>query len=57
MARHAVINKDGRVVNVIIWDGAEFLAPRDHYVVQSDLADIGDSYDFKSLAFTKPVVE
>ncbi len=54
--RHAIVNKDGKVVNVIIWEGAEFLPPRDHYVIQSDVADMGDSYDFDKKEFTKPIV-
>lgn len=55
--RHAIVNKDGKVVNVIIWEGSEFLPPRDHYVIQSDVADIGDSYDFDNKSFSKPKPE
>jgi len=51
MARHAICDKTGKVVNVIIWDGAEFLPPRDHYVIQDDSVNVGDTYDFKSKKF------
>jgi hypothetical protein len=53
MARHGIVNKDGVVVNVVIWEGAEWLPPRDHYVVQHDQIDIGDSYDTDKQVLTK----
>lgn len=52
--RHAIVNKDGQVINVIIWEGAEFLPPRNHYVIRDDFVDIGDSYDFNKKIFIKP---
>ncbi len=52
--RHGIVNKDGKVVNVIIWNGAEFLPPQDHYVIQHDSIDIGDSYDFENNVVIKP---
>ena len=54
MSRHAVCNKDGLVVNVIVWEGAEFLPPRDHYVIHSATVDIGDVYNIETNTFTKP---
>ncbi len=33
------------VVNVCEWEGAEWLPPFGTYIVQSDGANIGDSYD------------
>ena len=54
MARHAIVNNETRkVVNVVIWEGKEWLPPRNHLVVMSDSADIGDDYDEKSRKFTK----
>lgn len=54
MARHGICDKTGLVVNVVIWEGAEWLPPRDHYVIQDDGVDIGDTYDFESKVFIKP---
>jgi hypothetical protein len=44
--RHAVCDKDGRVVNVVLWDGVSPWHPHDptHYVVQHDEADITDQH-------------
>jgi hypothetical protein len=46
MSRHAII-KDGEVVNVVVWEGAEFLPPRGHMVVhcKDGRCDIGDKWD------------
>lgn len=54
MERFAVIENDSkRVVNVIIWRGAEWLPPRDHLVIPSDTANIGDTYDEESKEFMR----
>lgn len=54
MDRFAVIENDSRlVVNVIIWKGAEWLPPRDHLVVPSETANIGDTYDEEKKTFKK----
>jgi hypothetical protein len=47
MARHAIVDKDNKVVNVVIWEGAEWLPPRNHMVVNcpDEKCDIGDTYD------------
>lgn len=46
MTRHAIIDpQTWEVVNVIIWEGAEWLPPRGYMVVQADICDIGDHYD------------
>jgi hypothetical protein len=45
--RHAIVNKDTlKVVNIIIWDGAEFLPPHGHLVVHCGInpCDINDTY-------------
>lgn len=44
--RHAVCDKDGRVVNVVLWDGETPWHPHDptHYLVQHDEADITDQH-------------
>lgn len=54
MSRHAVINKNNVVVNVIIWDGREWLPPKDHYVIRSDYCNLGDTYDRLRNEFIKP---
>lgn len=54
MKRHAVIDQDGNVVNVIIWDGVcKWKPPEGHIVVQHDLVDSGDVYNFSTRRFTK----
>lgn len=58
MTRHAIVNKDTKkVVNVVIWQGAEWLPPRNHLVIQNDKVDIGDSYDEQTNSFSKPVIQ
>jgi hypothetical protein len=50
--RHAIVDETGLVVNMIIWEGAEFLPPRNHTVIQLNATyeangpvGIGDTYD------------
>ena len=38
----------------MIWEGAEWLPPRNHWVVQNDTVDIGDTYDDANNVFIKP---
>lgn len=54
MARHAICDKNGLVVNVIIWDGAEFVPARGYYVIQNDTVEVDDVYDFANKVFIKP---
>ena len=53
MARHAIVNKDNLVVNVVIWEGASWLPPHNHIVVQCDSVDIGDLYIPEKNSFIK----
>lgn len=55
--RHAIVNQDNVVVNVIVWNGAEWLPPRGHMVVQNDRVNIGDIYDPETHAFSRPKQE
>lgn len=55
MTSHAIVNLDGIVVNIVIWEGHEWLPPRNHYVIQSDTARIGDNYIFEKKVFVTPV--
>ena len=34
-----------QVINICEWEGAEWLPPFGTFIVQSDLVDVGDSYD------------
>jgi hypothetical protein len=57
MADFALVdNKTNKVVNIIVWEGAEWLPPRDHLVIESD-ALIGDIYDTETRTFSKPPKE
>ena len=52
--RHAIINKDTKeVVNVVIWEGAEWLPPKNHYIVRSDVCQMGDIWNESTGEFTK----
>ena len=53
--KHAIVDKDNKVVNVVIWEGAEWLPPRNHIVIRSDDACIGDIYDPVRDVFLKPI--
>lgn len=52
--RYALVDKNGEVKSVIIWNGNEYLPPKDHSMVYGPAADIGDSYDMQSGVFSKP---
>ena len=52
--RYSIVNQEGLVVNVLEWAGAEWLPPRNHYVIASDTAGIGYKYDFNTKQFTPP---
>ena len=56
MSRHAIVNKENRVVNVVVWEGAEWLPPRDHMVIHdpTGTCNIGDTYEPSSNTFIKP---
>lgn len=52
MANFAIVeNETNKVVNVIVWEGAEWLPPRNHLVIQSDVANIGDIYNPETQTF------
>lgn len=50
---HALVNKDGKVVNVVWWLGLQWIPPKDHYIIRTDIAGFGDSYDHSNGIFTK----
>jgi len=53
MANFALVeNETNLVVNIIVWHGAEWQPPRDHLVIQSDTANIGDLYNPETQTFT-----
>jgi hypothetical protein len=52
--KHAVVNKNNVVINIIVWDGAEWTPPRGTTVVQNDNAAIGDIYNPSDNTFKKP---
>ena len=56
MAVFAVVENETKiVVNSIVWDAkAEWLPPRNHLVIQSDEARIGDIYDEETKTFSTP---
>lgn len=45
--RHAIVDQNNKVVNVVVWQGSEWLPPRNHYVINcvDGRCDIGDTYD------------
>lgn len=54
MTGHAIVNKEFRVVNIIVWEGASWLPPADHFVIQADGVNIGDIYDPETKTFSRP---
>lgn len=57
MANFAVVeNATHKVVNIIVWEGAEWLPPRDHKVIVSDTANIGDIYDPETKTFSPEAI-
>lgn len=56
MSRHAIVNLDGVIVNVVEWRSPqdEWLPPRGYYVIEiaDDPYGIGDLYDFKQKKFS-----
>lgn len=50
--RHAIIDaKTGLVRNVVIWEGASWLPPKDHFVVHDCDGQIGDYWHQDSDVF------
>ena len=49
--RYAIINNKNIVVSVIVWNQGQFVPPRNHIVVQSDIAQPGSVYDPKQGKF------
>lgn len=57
MGRYAVLDKDGVVVNVVVWDGVTPWNPPDGHTVQEDVdvvADMKDVWAEKHSKFMKP---
>ena len=53
MAKFAVVNNESKeVTNIVVWEGAIWMAPRGHLVVQSDTAKIGQIYDVENNTFS-----
>jgi hypothetical protein len=54
MTRYALVdNATKKVTNVIHWEGAEWLPPRNHHVVYHEQAGIGDVYDEENMKFIR----
>lgn len=55
--RHALVNSENKVVNVVVWNGHPWIPPVGHMVVQDDKVNIGDIYDPITHTFTRPKQE
>lgn len=53
--KHALINKDNKVDNIIVWDGRELTPPKGMTIVRCDDCNIGDTYDPKTNKFNKSI--
>jgi len=42
--RHAIIDQNNKVVNIIIWPSGSFSIPEGYQSIESDIAKIGDIY-------------
>lgn len=56
MARYAIVDQNNRVVNVVIWDGSEWLPPRNHSIIPHDSANVGDDYDPATNTIIKNII-
>ena len=55
MLRHGIVNEEGKVINIIVWDGVSpWNPPKGHIAIQHDSIDIGDLYDHMAKTLTKP---
>lgn len=60
MLRHGVVNKEGKVVNVIVWDGVtQFNPPDDHILIRHEEININDMWDHEQQVLFKqePIVQ
>lgn len=57
--RYALIDKSGKVRNIIIWKGNQWTPPAEYMVVPAEDAHIGDTYVEHENKFIKaqPVLE
>lgn len=47
--RYAIVNENGDVVNVAVWDGSTtWMPPKNHYAVYAPISDRGDTYDLEN---------
>lgn len=53
--RHAIIDKDNVVINVIIWDGNNWTPPVDCIVIKDDMVNRGDIYNPDTNTFSTPL--
>lgn len=53
--RWAMVNRETNIVeNICNWDGTDrWSPPQGFYMIQTDIASIGDLYDLVTKAFTK----
>ena len=50
--RYAIVDQNNTVINVVIWEGAEWLPPHNCIMVQNDTVNIGDMYDLSTNTFS-----
>lgn len=52
--RFAIVNNNNHVVSIVVWEKGEFKPPRNHTVIQSDIAQPNCIYDpIKKTFFSK----
>lgn len=52
--RFAIVNNNNQVVSIVVWEMGEFKPPRNHTVIQSDVAQPNCIYDpIKKTFFSK----
>lgn len=55
MKRHAVIDSEGNVVNVVLWDGASMWRPPEgHTLVEVEETPCGPGWTYADGVFTEP---
>ena len=53
MYKHAIIDQNNKVVNVVITPNGQFKHPQGYVIVESDVARVGDIYNPENGSFSK----
>ena len=55
MVKHAIIDQNNKVVNVVITPNGQFVVPRNHIAIESQVVRLGDMYNPEDGSFSPAV--